>query len=403
MWLGAFVVDDVKNAWAIKLADGSRTLLAPNASVTVSADTAFVLHDTSGSVPGGLGAWHGDGPFVALTASTFVSGSPSHREPPIADGNGHVVYWSGTSSLADLVVDNVERPAPHSVLRGVNPQASTVLVAFFAGRLVVDHAAVISSYDPDSGVGVDLIAPAGAFSLATHIGVGAMSVDASGTAWLAPVDGSMPARMIKSGLRDADFTPDGSAILAFTTARALERIDVASGAATTLVGSNVAGPLYQSADGQHAAYATVYDIGSGLEDFWLTSATSATASTQLVAAATRLQMPSAFTDDSGFVFYVSDWGYMPLGGSLQVYSTSGAGPARQIAASVQSVQPAGKARLAFGATQPDATMNLAVVDLAARTAPTPIATKVLRSYYVSSDAKTLYYVSSDGLHLLALE
>jgi hypothetical protein len=144
------------------------------------------------------------------------------------------------------------------------------------------------------------------------------------------------------------------------------------------------------------------DAGSGLQDFWLTSATTATSPTQLVATATREQTPSAFTEDSQFVFYIVNWSFMPIGGSLRVRDTA-SGTERSIAASVASVAPAGKSRLVFVTSQGDGTSNLAVVDLATGLAPQQIATKVLTTYFVSRDRKTLYYVAPDGLHVLALE
>ncbi|MGZ3443334.1 MAG: hypothetical protein ACXVDD_27625 [Polyangia bacterium] len=413
----AVVIDAARTAWAIKLADGTRDKIADHAATAwIMYDTAFVEHDSVNGF-GALAAWHADGPVSALTDATPDNSFAFSF--PAADAAGHVAYWvrSSGGALADLVVDKIDHSAPHTILTGVDLSATSTScwpnVYYVQGRLIGTHCAAgsasdrtLTSWDPDSGAAVDLLTST-VEGYSTHTGVGVLTTSTTGALTLVAADGSGAPRAIAANIKHARFTQDGSAIIAVTSAGALERIAVADGAVTALGPTGVAHLVGISSDGKFATYATMVDSTTFNEDLWLTSATASATPTALVATPLSQTLGYSFTDDNAFAFYATDYDANTLTGSLRARATAGGGSERTLGAATYTATPFGGARLVFGdhygGTFPDDRVDLELVDLATSAAPTKLATQVLAHYEVSDDDKTIWYVQPhDGLHALAL-
>ncbi|MGZ3443357.1 MAG: hypothetical protein ACXVDD_27740 [Polyangia bacterium] len=411
----AAVVDGAGTAWAIKLADGTKSRIADHArTASATLDVIFVQHDVNTGGVGPLELWHKDGPGVHLADPVVDTFGVA---PPLSDGAGHVTYytWVGPG-IAQLVLDTVD----HATSRMLPLAAQDVdfggpctpTARFFAGRLLVQHCAypattktVLTSYDVAGTADVDLATDAAGFSVAKDVGV--LVTSTSGALNLVAADGSGTPTPIIADARNARFTADGSAAIVVTKAHALERVAMSDHAVTTLQPSGVLRLDVVSNDGSFATYALAYDSNSYLYDLWMSDArTAGTTAVALDPATTTASYGYNFTDDSAFAIYLVDYDSDKRIGSLRARPVHG-GAERTIAAGSDWVQPITGSRIAYTenetGTYPDIRADISVVDLASGAASTKIATQAYYNFDVLSDGVTLVYVQpGEGLHVAKL-
>jgi hypothetical protein len=203
----------------------------------------------------------------------------------------------------------------------------------------------------------------------------------------------------------ATFTPDATAALVVTTANALERVDLASGAVSVLQTSGGA-VARVSNDGNFVTYRTSTDLMTSLGDLWLSDARNAgtTAVALVPTTTTFFTYGHAFTSDSAFVVYLADVTDNEVG-SLRARSVAG-GSERAIGTGSFPATPVGGSRIVFTENADTSGVpslaDLSIVDLASGAAPTKIATQAYAWYQVMPDGTLIYLQPGQGLHAVKL-
>lgn len=393
----AIVQDTAKTVWAIRLADKSRKKIIDHAvNVQVYEDTVFASFGDTG--PPTLLAWRA---AATTTAKDFATNSFG-GSPPIADGHGHVAYYTSTTGTeADLVVDTVGAPSPHTVVSTIDLSVGWPRLRFVAGRLIVARctdlaqtACTVTSFDPATGSGIELSASA-RYEISVNATAGVLITSSAGQAAVVPPTGGDP-RPLASDVVHARLSDNGSVAMVQTSAGELERVAVADGSVTVLEHGGVAYLDTVAPDGSSATYATQRDADTFLMNLFLAHQPGVgfTLNDTITTAATGFD----FSADSSWVFYLVDADPTTYAGTLRARPVGASGTVRTLGDHVLTMLPAGGSRVVFCDHVVDTRGDLELVDLAGSAVPTRLATQAYFFFDVGRDGTIAWLQPGDGLY-----